>query len=99
MIILHSETRVRHQTVLHGRSDTEPVQVYVLANDKKWYLQKNVQTHGRKRFSVTCSFGDQTSKSGETFQVVAIATADRPRTPIDTLPDVEKSNTITVTLR
>lgn len=72
-----------------------PVQVYILANDNKWYLQKPVEAEG-KHFTCDCSFGFENSFDHE-FNAVALITADRPASPVDSLPeDVVKSKPIRV---
>ena len=98
-MILRSNTFVQHQETLHGWTSRKPIQVYVLSNDGLWYLQKNVVFHGRKRFSVECFFGNETTQPGSVFKVVAVVSDERPHSPVVQLPEGAKSNPVTVILQ
>lgn len=76
----------------------KPAQVYVFSNDGRWYLQKPVSYH-HGSWHVYAYFGDSTTKSGAGFQIVAVNTTDRPKSPIDALPEACKSNVLSVTVR
>jgi len=71
------------------------VQVYVQAADDKWYLQKETTKRG-SHWSVPCHFGDETHTIGVAYAVVAIVTKERPTSPVDILPDGEKSDVVLV---
>jgi len=85
---------VRKVTYAMGKS-TRPLQVYVLANDNKWYLQKKVLRFGNLWFGVVV-LGDEDIPSSLEYTIVAVATPDRPKTPLDVLPDAPKSNMVKV---
>lgn len=77
-----------------GRSPVKtPVQVYVLAHDHKWYLQKEV-IHKGKKWSCDCVLGDETMPPDGIYVVLAVKTAERPKTPLDDIPCGERSNAI-----
>jgi len=71
-----------------------PVQVYVMAADGKWYLQKPAVKTGNK-WSVDCHIGFEAPEDF-VYTIVAVMTEDRPTTPIDVLPDVCMSDAVTV---
>lgn len=73
-----------------------PVQLYVLANDGKWYLQQPAVFVGFC-WSVECVLGLTDGPKSQKYVIVALATPDRPETPLDTLPSgVVRSNKIVV---
>lgn len=83
------------QDVIHGHVEpaNSTVQVYILANDNKWYLQKPADVKGNC-FKCDCSFGFEES-FGNSFIAVALLTEDRPGSPLDELPlDIFKSRPV-----
>lgn len=88
---------VQFQEILHGhRRPGQPVQVYILSGDKKWYLQPKIVPTSPTQFSVNCYFGNENTKPGAIFKVVAVVTDKRPGSPVDQLPQGEKSRPFTV---
>ena len=86
--------KVRKITYVMGYS-TRPLQVYVLANDSHWYLQKKVVRFGNHWFGVV-TLGDEDLPSSPEYTIIAVATSDRPKTPLEVLPDMPKSNAVKV---
>jgi hypothetical protein len=85
---------VRKITYVMGKA-TKPVQVYVLANDSQWYLQKKVVCMGNYFFGMVI-LGDEDLPSSPEYTLVAVATSNRPKTPLTALPDGPKSNFVKV---
>jgi len=86
--------KVRKISYIVGKS-TRPLQVYVLANDNQWYLQKKVVRYGNFWFGVV-TLGDEDLPSSPEYTIIAVATSDRPKTPLSVLPDKPKSNAVKV---
>jgi hypothetical protein len=61
-----------------------PLQVYVLANDDKWYLQKPVIFMNRF-WTCNCTFGDMSTKVGDSFFAAVVESDKRPQSPINDL--------------
>src|SRR5690242_2735378 len=76
------------------------VQVYVKANDGKYYLQKPVIYIGglfkKRLWAVECFLGDDSSEYGLDYEITAVLTDERPHTPLDVLPACAKSRTVKV---
>jgi len=82
--------------VIKGRGKKKVVQVYVQADDSKWYLQRKSFVFGKK-FYTPCVFGPLLSSNNSGYNVVAVLSSDRPHSPVDALPaDVVKSEEVKV---
>jgi|GEM_PF-3867366 hypothetical protein len=98
MILKTSSLYVQHKTTLYGWTSDKPVQIFVLSNDGKWYLQKNVVFVSNTQFFVECYFGDENTQHGAKFVVVAVVTDKRPYSPMTQLPPGITSPPLTVIL-
>src|SRR4030095_1377039 len=72
------------QTVGGVVFDNKKLQVYVLANDGRYYLQDPIMYDGIK-WTCGCGFGDSNTQSGATFYVLVVESEERPHSPIDTM--------------
>jgi len=101
----HTRRRVtsREITVRGTAITPDPIQVYVRANDSRWYLQREVTFDGLD-WSVDCILGDYKVKNEhmkfQKYAIVALLTPDRPETPLESLPsDVVRSNKVVAHLQ
>lgn len=97
-MLLQSNTTVQRKEILYGWSSEKPIQVYVLSGDGKWYLQPKVVWRKWNRFTAVCYFGNESTQSGTIYKVIAIASDERPHSPLDTLPPGKQSLPLTVIL-
>ena len=85
--------RVGHRALVMGTSNAV-VQLYVLSNDNKWYLQKPIKFFKKVWFGF-CFFGDAKTKSGAKFTIAAKNTPERPKSPVDKLNGIVQSLKVT----
>jgi hypothetical protein len=64
--------------------EKKDVQVYVLANDGKYYLQDPVFKDGIL-WSCGCGFGDKDTHSGSSLFILLVESKERPHSPIDVM--------------
>ncbi len=76
------------------------VQIYVLANDGLWYLQRPVKFLGGKYknrvWAGICFLGEDGSPIGSSYKIAAIVSDERPETPVGELPGTPHSHIIDV---
>ena len=73
----------------------KPVQLYVKSNDGKWYLQRPSIVIGSV-WGCVCFVGDNNTKVGSQFTLVAVKTSERPKSPQNHLPHFPNSNVVVV---
>jgi hypothetical protein len=80
-------------STVFGRVDPPelPVQLWVLANDARWYLQAPVVVAGTT-FTGTCVYGKSAGTVGLTYSILATSGRRLPGKPVRELPDdIQKS--------
>lgn len=91
----HNCDLVEQKITVVGKSDNQPVQLYVLANDNTWYLQEKTVVDG-ENWSGECFLGDKNTVVGAEYTIVAVQTDQRPQTPLIEPPIGPKSNFVNV---
>lgn len=98
MIQISAIRNVSYHEVVSGSVDPAEtgVQVWVLANDGRYYPQRPPVVEGHN-FSTQCSFGFAAGPVGRTYQVVATLGKSLPNIPRKSLPaTLEKSEPVRV---
>jgi len=85
---LREDDEVEFKQLIYGYiyPSRKPVQIFIKARDRRYYGQKNVTRNGA-RWAVNCQFGDQTSPSGSSYEIVVISgKQDVLDSPINKIP-------------
>ena len=62
------------------------LQVYILANDGKYYLQDPVQINGIDWLCPACGFGDANTQIAKPLYILLVKSNARPHSPRDDMP-------------
>jgi hypothetical protein len=73
-----------------------PVQILIFSNNQKWYPQKTANVDGND-WNADCCFGNDNTKSGQQFTIVAMSGINPIREEISQLPQLsDKSHPVIV---
>lgn len=91
-LFIDPESKVSAEHYILGFSK-DAVQVFVLSNDGLYYLQRKIERYvDGPVFTVLCHFGAAEIPCDSGYEIVAVNTESRPRSPVKELPSGDKVN-------